>query len=528
MKINSIVIVGGGSSGWMTAAAIAFKFPQIHLTLIESPYINNIGVGESTLGHINRYFDLLQLKDADWMPHCSATLKNSIQFTDFYKKNTVFQYPFGSTEPPPLNDDYGNIFNSSITPYQPINNIADYFAVKVHYPQLSYQDFARYFNFNTILAETNKQPGYDIENFRFHYDTAYHLNADQFGQYLRQTFCKDIQHIQDHVVDVKVDDKGVSEIITENHKFSADFYIDCSGFKSILIEQALKVPFINFKYLINDQAVAARIDYQSEKDKAQKIVNVTDCTAIDHGWVWNTPLWDRVGRGYVYSSQFLTKDDAEEEFRKYLKWDGPVRHIKFRHGYHEKAWFKNVLSIGLSYGFIEPLEATGLMTTHENICKFIHILENHDCHVQSIDRTVYNNACRTDTCHMMDFVVMHYALSRRNDTDYWHYLTEEVDYDKHNATEFKSTFNVARDLEMILTHNTFDWHGWQGILYILAGMNYDPTTADYLKHVSYQSDQIYNYKYNFIQEIISRRFINTLSLPTNYEFLKQGIYSAYT
>ncbi len=413
MEVKNIVIVGGGSAGWMTAAAIAYKCPNINLTLVESKKIGNVGVGESTLGHINNYMNLLDLKDEDWMKECSATYKTSIQFTDFKENGYTFQYPFGE--------------------YKAYSNgLPDFFDIQYAHPEISDLDFARSHSINALMAENNKMWGDKINEYGYDpkWDVAYHMDADAFGQYLKNRYCKSVRHIIDDVVRFQKDKHGnIERITTEGENIlAADLFIDCTGFASLLIEKTMGIEFKKFKTLPNDSAVAARIPYENEEDKRNKMSCVTDCRALSSGWLWDIPLWTRLGTGYVYSSEFQTSVSAEEEFRQETGWDGKVRHIKFRHGKHKKAWHKNVVAIGLSYGFIEPLESTGLLTTHENIMNLVHHLCLRNGYVNSLDATMFNTSCDESITGLSDFVAIHYGMSTRSDTPYWQHVTNNIEY----------------------------------------------------------------------------------------------------
>ena len=227
-----------------------------------------------------------------------------------------------------------------------------------------------------------------FRSFNFNQDTAYHMDAALFGNWLRDNIC--LPHGVIHIVDtvehvIQREDASIEKIITKNGQhINGDLFIDCSGFRSILLDQTLNVPFISFHdTLLNDRAVATVIPYI---DKDKEMENYTSCTAIEAGWVWNIPLWHRIGTGYVYSSKYATEEQAEEHFRRHLKSNRMIfpdaeraeaaefRHIKIKHGVHKHAWVKNVVGVGLSNGFIEPLESTGLMLTHECITKLVRVL----------------------------------------------------------------------------------------------------------------------------------------------------------
>ncbi len=333
-----ILIIGGGSAGWMTAATLESQLPQHQISLIESKHIPTVGVGESTLRQISDWMRLLNIQDKDFLKHVDGSYKLSIKFTDFYKKGKAFHYPFGSPvvegNKAELNDWwFKKIFNPS-TPN------SDY-AECIHPLQMAY-------------VNQNKFDKDEVAH-------AYHFDATKFGLWLRDKYCKKVKHIIDDVVSVEQNENG---IVSLNKKYKADLYIDCTGFKSLLLGQSLKEPFESYADILpNDSAWATHIKY---KNKKKELVPYTNCTAIDNGWVWNIPLWSKIGTGYVYSSKFVDDDTALKEFKKHLKQkDLEFKKIKMKVGIHKRLWVKNVIAIGLSAGFIEPLESNGLFSVHE-------------------------------------------------------------------------------------------------------------------------------------------------------------------
>lgn len=479
MVINNVVIVGGGSAGWMTAAALAYKLPELSITLIESPAIGNVGVGESTLGHINAYMLMLGLKDEEWMKECSATYKTSIQFTDFKEKGTVFQYPFGH-------------FNAAKKLPIDLKDI-------ILYKKRDLRDFARFCSINSYMAEQNKMWGDHIPEAG--YDpikhTAYHLDADAFGQYLKKRFCQKVKHIEDKVITHQKDNDGNLEFLTTEKGLviGGDLFIDCSGFKSLLLEKTMASEWEQFETLPNDSAVTARIPYKNEADKRNKMSCVTDCKALSSGWLWDIPLWSRLGTGYVYSSEFQSKESAEEEFRQETGWDGDVRHIRFRHGLHKDAWIKNVVGVGLAYGFIEPLESTGLMTTHENIMRLLRLLINRQRRINQFDKDKFNELCYDSTKGLSNFVAIHYGLSLRNDTPYWEHVTQNVVYTDPREGEGVEYIGMGMGW---FERSTFDIE-YDGIYGIDIA---DQLMTDHLKDLEYLVEQ----------------------MPSHYEYLKSEIY----
>lgn len=530
-NVKSIVIVGGGSSGWMTAAAISKKLPQIKLTLIESSDIPTIGVGESTIGHINQFLHLLELKDEDWMKYCNATYKTSIKFIDFRENPKeephIFHYPFGT-------------FDLTDKP----RGLMDWFLFKAVHPGLDPKNFAEFFHDNILMTDANKMTkneNHKIRGFNFKHDTAYHMDAGLFGAYLKNNIClpAGINHIVDNVLDATMNDDGsIKEIITEKSgNLTADLYIDCTGFKSMLLEQKLGVEFKSFgDTLMNDSAIATVIPYI---DKEKEMENYTSCTAIDAGWVWNIPLWNRIGTGYVYSSKFASKEEAEQQFRKHLKSNRmiftdaeraekcEVRHIKIKHGVHERAWVKNVVGIGLANGFIEPLESTGLMLTHEGIIKLVAALTMRNGAVSNYDVDLFNHAFNEQIWGFKEFISQHYALSMRHDTPYWKKITGELTFSESMNKMESELYTSHPGFANRMHRNRAFGHDMSGIVYIAAGMGYNPidvVNKDFTDNKYHELDgyeeSVYGTWLQHKEEVMKE----IDSLPTHYQFLKDNIY----
>lgn len=506
------MIVGGGTSGWLTASALSYKFPHLDITLVESETLGTIGVGESTLAPINRFFAMLDMKPEEWMPHCDATFKTSIQFTDFREKGSVLQYPFGGMNTPTEHNaqHFFEVQAMLDNPFEP-------------------EDFARIYSLNGYMAEYNKVTNEPIPELGFHpeLDLAYHFDATKFAQYMKDRFCENVEHFVDEVVNVNHNNGTVTSVdLSQDIELEADLYIDCSGFASILLENVTQSKYIPFTTLMNDSAVTAQIPYTDDADRQQKLTTVTDCKALSSGWIWNISLWNRVGTGYVYSSDFQSSASAEEEFRQETGWDGTVRHIKFKHGYHEKAWNNNVVGIGLSYAFIEPLESTGLLTTHENISALVETLSQRDCCVNGFDKQKFNKFAFHMTRGLSDFVAMHYGMSMREDTDYWKHVTS-IDYDVHDDDVNRSV-NLARETATWYMVDRFLPNNQDGIGYIATGMGYNPVDKDYLtymnKRYNIPLEQI-QHTYSELNDVKQMRKHKVNNMLSHYNFLVKYIHN---
>ena len=439
-----ILIGCGGSAGWMTAATLESQFPNYKISLIESKNISTVGVGESTIGQITDWMRLLKIKDKDFIKHVDGSYKLSIKFTDFYKKGEAFHYPFGKP---------------AIEGTQSGAN--DWWFKKIIHPKTSYADYVDCI-YPLQMAYVN-QNKFDINEV----SRAYHFDATKFGLWLKNNYCKKIKHIVDDVVSIEQDKNGIKSL---NNKYKADLYIDCTGFKSLLLDKTLKEPFESYSDMLpNDSAWATRIQY---KNKEKELVPYTNCTAIENGWVWNIPLWSRIGTGYVYSSKFVDDETALKQFKKHLGQDNlEFKNIKMRVGIHNRLWVKNVVAIGLSAGFIEPLESNGLYTVHEFLTKLIRNLGRDK--ISQWDRDNFNYQCKHMFKEFSEFVALHYALSHRDDTNYWKNCNNKswesnlINLEPRSHSGFKEA----------VFQRTYDYRypNFSGLHCIAAGMHWGPT-----------------------------------------------------
>ena len=527
-KIKSVCIVGGGSSGWMTAATFATQFPKMNVTIIESPDFPILGVGESTLGGIKHWTSLIGLEDKDFLKETDGSYKLSIKFTDWLGKNTGgFHYPFGEYQRPIeqvgqndwwfLKGNRGKIFDD--------NSYA-----RCHYPIAAVAE-------NNRMSDdsTGKTPG-----FSFASDVAFHFDATAFGKYLKKTIClpKGVKLINSTVEKVNTNDDGVeSLILADKQKLTADLYIDCTGFKSLLLEEALGVKFNSIENLIpNNKAWATHIPYT---DKNTQLQPFTNCTALNNGWAWNIPLWSRIGAGYAYSDKHISDDEALEEFKNYIRTNYekiPVDDLEFkpitmRNGIHEKTWEKNVVAIGLSSGFIEPLESTGLMTTYEWLLSLIYTLRKG--FVNQWDRDSFNYALKNIYYGHANFVGMHYALSPRNDTPYWQDVTERVRIDPTVNNSLNYENDMGENLELLYyATSAHKYHqfrdGNAGFQCIAAGMNYSPIDAKVHRALGILKKFDPELHCNRLQDLYQdtqKKYIQyAMSCPSLHEYLCKSIH----
>ena len=288
------------------------------------------------------------------------------------------------------------------------------------------------------------------------------------------------------------------------------------------------VKFIPFKdMLFNDRALATHIDYT---DKDTQMNCYTKCTALGNGWVYNIPMWNNMGTGYVYSSKYISDDEAEIEFREYLDdQECPLMPIKIKHGKHEKAWVKNVIGIGLSYGFLEPLESTGLLTTHENLLKFSDLLATRDRHVTNHDRSIYNFSVEKLLESLKNFVTLHYTLSLREDTKYWKDATNNVELLGKPGDYTESTLHALQDYRLFIDYldkKAFDPNLiGDGIIYIASGMGIRPFTETIFNDLADDERRLDVAEYHDGYCKSNKSMLEWVdTLPSHYQYLKDTIY----
>lgn len=457
---KKIVIVGGGTAGWMAALLFAkqWKHKGFTVVLVESADIPTIGVGEGSTPYIRHFFSKLNIAESEWMPRCSATFKNGISFDNWTNKPAYKQYfhPF----PSGFDQQHFDIFKQHVHWRRNGANIQvhpnDYFLTA------SLADHAR-----SPIASVSS-----IDNAGH----AYHFDAGLLAKFLcEKAIPLGVQHIKANVENVEVHPNGdIAAVNTHlGQHIEGDLFIDCSGFKQILIHKVLQVPFVSFRdNLLNDSAIAIA----SKAEKTPKLQTLSQ--AMDFGWRWKIPLTTRTGNGYVYSSQFVSSNKAEEELRRKLgalESDAEARHIRMKVGRSARHWERNCVAIGLSGGFIEPLEATGLQIIQVSIEQFISHWEKGEFGTQY--QTAYNDGVNAVFEHIRDYIVLHYLANSRTNSTYWQSCRGDISI-SDSLSEVLRVWSTGGDLDAELKRQKIDQYYPSLSWYVLlTGMGILPESA---------------------------------------------------
>ncbi|WP_073755302.1 tryptophan halogenase family protein [Streptomyces sp. CB03234] len=404
--MSHVVIVGGGTAGWMTATYLKAAFGErIQVTLVESEQVSTIGVGEATFSTVRHFFRFLGLAEHEWMPECHASYKLAIRFEDWRAEGHYFYHPF--ERPRTVNGFSLAEWWQHLRPGDRFDRDASVLAALC-----DARSSPKYLD-GTLFEMAGEDPT------QFPY--AYHFDATLLARFLRGYGTRrGVRHVVDDVLDVRLDERGhIRNVLTKEHgELAGDLFVDCTGFRGMLLNKALGVPFLSYQdSLPNDSAVALRVPV----DVARRGMRpCTTATAQAAGWIWTIPLLDRLGTGYVYASDYCSPEEAERTLREFVgpeADDVTANHIRMRIGRSAQSWAGNCVAIGLSSGFVEPLESTGIFFIQNGIEQLVRYFP--DGRDDERLRQAYNR----QVGHVMDgvreFLVLHYYAAARDDNQYW-------------------------------------------------------------------------------------------------------------
>lgn len=439
--VKQIVIVGGGTAGWLTACVLAAEFQlsdDFSLTVVESPDTPTIGVGEGTWPSMRSTLKKIGINEAEFLRRCQGSLKQGTFFRDWlHGKGESYYHPFST----PIGYSEANLAEVWLESDQPEQSFAHTVT-----PQCRICD----------EAGTAKQLG--IPDYAYALNYGYHLDAVAFAAMLteRAVAGLGVTHIVGHIDGVLCDSEGYIETLktTNGQTVSGDLFIDCSGFSGLLVEQHYNIPLKSVgSILFNDRALATQVSYPSSD---AKIKSTTWASAQTAGWVWDIGLRERRGVGYVYSSAHTEPSAAERVLEDYLRNEtadtkekatyNTPRLLSFQPGYRETFWYKNCVAMGMAAGFVEPLEASALVLVELGARALADRFPATRA-AMAIQADRYNREFTARWEHIVEFLKLHYLLSKREDSDYWR--------DHRQETTIPKTLQAR----LLLWQSEIPWHG---------------------------------------------------------------------
>jgi tryptophan halogenase len=445
-RIRKLVIVGGGTAGWMAAAAISKivgALPDFSIDLIESEAIGTVGVGEATIPQINLFNAMLGLDEMEFMRATHATYKLGIEFVDWTRIGHRYVHPFGF---------YG----------------LDMMGVEFHHHWLKgrlagdtteldeYSIAAMAARANKFLHPAPNQPKSPLAKLGY----AFQFDAGLYAKYLRgRAERQGVGRIEGRIVEVEQNPENgfVTALRLESGaRVEGELFLDCSGFRSLLLGQTLGVPFVDWsRWLPCDRAVAIPCTLGPDRKP------LTRSTARPAGWQWNIPLQHRVGNGHVYCSAHIGEDEATEVLLANLEGEplASPNNLRFTAGHRAQAWEKNVIALGLAGGFLEPLESTAIHLVQSGIARLMSLFPTREFKPAEIER--YNAMTVREYVDIRDFLVLHYSATERDDSELWRYCRNIVPPDglAEKLAMFRSSGRVFREHEELFTETS-----WEAVL----------------------------------------------------------------
>ena len=433
LPIRRVVIAGGGTAGWMVAALLSKTMgKRLDIKLIESDEIGTVGVGEATIPTLLNFHELLEINEQEFMAATQATFKLGISFENWRNVNENYIHSFGMTGTDHWSAGFQHFWMKGRS-----RNLAS-----------DYGDYC----LELRASQENKFAHLPRNGLNY----AYHLDASQYAKYLR-TFSEGFgaQRIEGKIVKVHTDPANgfIQSIqLDSGVAIEGDLFIDCTGFRGLLIGETLGVGYQDWSHwLFNDSAAAVQTESVGEA------IPLTRSIAHEAGWQWRIPLQHRVGNGVVYSSKYLNDEDAKQKLLGNIEGKPLMvpRVIKFRPGQRDKTWVKNCVAIGLASGFLEPIESTSIHLIQRGIVRLLRSFPSQGIVQSDIDE--YNMQAQTEIEAIRDFIVLHYKVTNRTDSPYWraaHAMQVPASL-QHRIDLFRETGRVFRNNNDLFAENSW-------------------------------------------------------------------------
>lgn len=520
-RIEKILVLGGGTAGWMTASYLGKALGETtSITVLEAPTIPKIGVGEATIPNLQTvFFDFLGLKEKDWMPECNASFKIGIKFINWCTSGD------GQPDPRVKDGDFDYYYHTfGLLPQLDRLPLSHYWTyLRLRGETQDRFDDACYWEPSVMQAM--KAPCWPDGRPATSY--AWHFDANLVADFLRRfaTERMHVRHVCDEMATVEHDDGGYIQalITTSGARYEADLFIDCSGFRGLLVNKAMAEPFIDMgDQLLCDSAVATAVVHDDERG----VEPFTSAIAMKSGWTWKIPMLGRFGTGYVYSSKFADQQEATKDFCQLWNLNPettPLNQIRFRVGRNRRAWVKNCVSVGLSSCFLEPLESTGIYFITAAIYQLVKHFPDKSFNPVLINQ--FNSEIETMFDDTRDFIQTHFYLSPRTDTEFWRankklMLAPDI---QEKIAMYKAGLPInAPAVDVTTYYNNFEAefrNFWTNGSYycIFTGLGVLPDSP--LPSLSHRPDAIVRAK-RLLHDVKQKQRAMTRDLPTTVEYLR--------
>lgn len=495
LPVTKVAIIGGGTAGWMAAAALARvmgKLPGFSITLVESEAIGTVGVGEATIPQIVNFNRMLGIDEMEFMRETRATYKLGIEFVDWLRPGHSYVHPFGSYGLDMLGIEFQHFWirGRGLGDETPI----DAYSIAAMAGKAGKFDWPR---------PDTKSPMAKLAY-------AFQFDAGRYAQFLRQKAeAEGVRRVEGRVVEVRrASETGfVTGVSLDNGDLvEAELFIDCSGFRALLLGQALGVPFVDWsRWLPCDSAVAVPCSLGGRNEP------LTRATARPAGWQWRIPLQHRLGNGHVFASAHMDRGEATDLLLANLDGEPLAEPIQlgFTAGHRARIWEKNVVGLGLASGFLEPLESTSIYLVQSGIARLLALFPDSAFSQAEIDR--FNAETEREYTDIRDFLVLHYRATERDDSEFWRYcrnldapegLREKIDL-------FRSSGRIYRENEELFTEASW--------LAVMLGQGIVPDRHHPVARLLDDTETLTRLRH--IREVIEQ---TTRQLPAQHQFLQQG------
>src|SRR5690349_18860420 len=454
-RLKQIVIAGGGSAGWMTAAALSSLLnpKDVSITVVESDEIGIIGVGEATIPDIINFNRMLGIGEAEFMKATHATFKLGIEFVDWGRKGDRYIHPFSVHGVDMQGIDFHNYW--------------------LHERAGGGQHAIEQYSLCAVSAKQNRftLPDPNPRSLLSHIRYAYHFDATLYARYLRAyAEARGVRRVEGKIQEIlQAPESGHVTALRLDHgaTVEGDFFFDCTGFRALILEKVLGVQYVDWsRWLPCNSALAVPCCHSGP------LLPYTRATARSAGWQWRIPTQRRTGNGHIYCREFMSDDEATSVLLANLDGEALAdpRQIRFTAGHRQVFWSRNCIAIGLAAGFLEPLESTSIYLIQEGISRFISLFP--DATLPDVVRDEYNRHMRTEFEQVRDFIILHFSATERDDTPFWNYCRNMSIPDslRHKIELFRTASRVFRYEEEL-----FSRPSWVAVL---LGQNIVPRQCD--------------------------------------------------